>query len=400
MAYPRSAGESPGRTLSTDLLLPFHRNREPTLGVELELQLVDAADGDLATSAVRVERATHAEGLDRHVKLEITQSMIEINSSVHQDCATLATELGNLGSQLAAAAREHATRICGGGTHPFHRWQERRISPAVRFHEVAWRYGYLAKQFTVFGQHIHIGCESGDDAIRVIRVLSRFVPQFIALAAASPFHRGVDTAFESCRLNVVSAFPLSGRMTHIESWPAFEANFARLKRIGIVESLKDFYWDIRPKPEFGTVELRIPDTPLDPGLAADLAGYAQTLVTASRSLEIPDWLDDYVYRHNRFQAARFGYEGTVIISGDGERAALRDDIRWTMDRLREHAADSAAESAIARLYARVAKDECDAAWLRRAFAETSDLRAVVSRACDRWDSHCGGRHPPGAEAVT
>jgi carboxylate-amine ligase len=370
------------------VMLPFRTNDRPTVGVELELMLVDSGSLDLATSAVRIERATHERGLDRHVKLEITQSMIEINSSVHDGCAGLESELASLGSELAAAALPHATRICGGGTHPFHRWQERRISPAGRFHEVANLYGYLAKQFTVFGQHVHVGCADGDDAIRVIRVLSRFVPHFIALAAASPFHRGVDTAFDSCRLNMVAAFPLSGRMTGIESWADFERFYERLLRMGVVGSLKDFYWDIRPKPEFGTVELRVPDTPLDVALATDLAAYMQLLVSASRTLDVPEWLDDYVYRHNRFQATRFGYEGRVVVSPAGERTSIQDDIRWTIDRLRDHATDAACAAAVERVYARAAAAENGASWLRHVYAQSGDLRAVVAAACDRWLANC------------
>jgi carboxylate-amine ligase len=371
--------------------LAFRSNEQATLGVELELMLVNPESWDLATSAVAVARETHERGLDAHVKLEITQSMIEINSSVHEDCASLDAELRTLCCELSAAAQSHATRICGGGTHPFHRWQERRISPSGRFHEVAHRYGYLAKQFTVFGQHIHVGCTDGDDAIRVVRVLGRYVPHFVALAAASPFHRGVDTGFDSCRLNIVAAFPLSGRMPPLESWAEFERFYERLRRIGVVGSLKDFYWDVRPKPEFGTIELRVPDTPLEVELASDLAAYAQALVVASRAMAIPEWLDDFVYRHNRFQAARFGLDGQIIVGAEGERVAIHEDVRATIDRLQR--VNPACAAALERLRARAAASENGAAWLRRTYAEHDDLRQVVARACDRWRQGCATEAP-------
>jgi len=377
--------------------LTFRANERPTLGVELELMLVDPDSWDLATSAVRVERETHERGLDRHVKLEITQSMIEINSSVHADCNSLGDELRALCLQLADAARAHATRICGGGTHPFHRWQERRISPTGRFHEVAHRYGYLAKQFTVFGQHIHVGCPDGDAAIRTIQVLHRFVPHFIALGAASPFHRGVDTGFDSCRLNIVAAFPLSGRMPPLESWDAFGRFYERLRRIGVVGSLKDFYWDIRPKPEFGTLEIRVPDTPLDVELASDLAAYAQTLVAAADGLDVPHWLDDFVYRHNRFQAARFGLDGQVIVNADGERRSIHEDVRATLDHLAAHVVGLNCAGALKRLARRAGAADNGAAWLRRAHAEHDDLRRVVARACDRFDQGCAPPAPVAAQ---
>jgi carboxylate-amine ligase len=102
--------------------------------------------------------------------------------------------------------------IAGGGTHPFQKWSDRQIYPTERFLSVSEKYGFLAKQFTVFGQHVHVGCTSADDAIYLTHALIRYVPHVIALAASSPFYQGVDTAFDSSRLSVVNAFPLSGTM--------------------------------------------------------------------------------------------------------------------------------------------------------------------------------------------
>jgi carboxylate-amine ligase len=366
-------------------ILPFEGNPAPSLGVELELMLVDPATWDLTTSAPSITRIAGALGLGQHIKLEITQSMIEIDSSVHAGYAALTQELHELGCALVGSAARHDTRVCGGGTHPFHRWQERRISPTSRFHELAHRYGYLAKQFTVFGQHIHVGCADGDTAVRTIQVLGRFVPHFIALAAGSPFHRGADTAFDSCRLNMIAAFPLSGRMPPLVSWSAFERFYARLRRIGVVASLKDLYWDIRPKPEFGTIELRVPDTPLEIDLAGDLAAYAQVLVSAAPQLELPEWLDDFVYRHNRFQAARFGFEGRLIVGERGEHASVREDILRTIEGLVDVGARLRCQPPLARLAARAAAAENGAAWLRRAYGECGeDFRRLVERTADRW----------------
>src|SRR5690606_31979681 len=128
----------------------------------------------------------------------------------------------------------------------------------------------LAKQFTVFGQHIHVGCGSGDDAIYLVHALARYVPHFIALSASSPFSQGVDTAFDSSRLNAIAAFPLSGSMPFVQSWDELNAYVAKMYRFRIIGSMKDFYWDIRPKPEYGTIEIRVCDTPLTVERAAAL----------------------------------------------------------------------------------------------------------------------------------
>src|SRR5690606_12768275 len=146
----------------------------------------------------------------RNVKPEITESMIEVNSEVHTRHESLLRDLIEIRGELTAAAERLNIGIAGGGAHPSHPWAEPRPFPTERFSALSELYGYLAKQFTVFGQHIHIGCASGDAAIRLTQQLARYVPHFIALAAASPFAQGEDTAFDSSRLHAVSVFPLSG----------------------------------------------------------------------------------------------------------------------------------------------------------------------------------------------
>jgi carboxylate-amine ligase len=364
--------------------LKFKANSRPTIGVELELMLIDGGSGDLEPKAVQIVNEAGAVRLQERVKLEITESMIEINSSVHIRHGDLHAELAAIGRALSGLAERYGVRVCGGGAHPFHRWQERRVSPAERFQQVAHLYGYLAKQFTVFGQHIHIGCPDGDQAIRAIRRLSQYAPHFIALAAASPFYRGVDTAFDSCRSNVVAAFPLSGQMPDLHEWRQFVDFFERLRRLGLASSLKDLYWDIRPKPEFGTIELRVPDTPLDVLTAADLAAYAQVLVEWSRRNESTPWEDEYVYRHNRFQAARFGFEGQIVVSALGERCAIGDHVAYTIDRCSGLAEELECRPALERLAAQAAARRNGAVWLRERFEQRQSLPKMVRDSCERW----------------
>ena len=189
--------------------------------------------------------------------------MIEIGTSIQREHAALRDELHDLCRQLSRGARKLNIGIGGGGTHAFQHWSEQQIYPTERFHYISELYGYLAKQFTVFGQHVHIGVPNGDDALWLLHALSRYVPHFIALSASSPFVQGVDTGFHSARLNSVFAFPLSGRAPFVLTWDEFGEYFEKMTSTGVVQSMKDFYWDIRPKPEFGTIELRVCDTPLD-----------------------------------------------------------------------------------------------------------------------------------------
>ena len=119
---------------------------------------------------------------------------------------------------------------------------------------------------------MHIGCPDADAALLMLHRMSRYIPHFIALSASSPYVQGQDTAFDSARLNSVFAFPLSGRAPMALTWDDFTTYFNKMTRTGVVKSMKDFYWDIRPKPEFGTIEIRVFDTPLTVERAAALAG--------------------------------------------------------------------------------------------------------------------------------
>ena len=198
------------------------RHSEPlTLGVELELQLLSRHDFDLTRGATDLLASLDYDGRFGDIKLEITESMIEVSTLPRASAGGIAADLAGLREILRVHCARNHIAVCGGGTHPFHRWPERRICSGERFDALYQRYGYLAKQFTVFGQHIHVGCTSADDAIWLTQALGVYVPVFVALSASSPFVDGVDTFFQSARLNAVSAFPLSGQCPPLANWEEF-----------------------------------------------------------------------------------------------------------------------------------------------------------------------------------
>jgi carboxylate-amine ligase len=365
----------------------FTTSQPLTLGVELELQLVSTHDYDLAPQAEDLLRVLHKHTGAWDVKPEITRSMIEIGTSIQREHAPLLAELHDLRKQLSDGARKLNIGIAGGGTHAYQQWSSQQIFPTERFHYISELYGYLAKQFTVFGQHVHVGCENGDTALWLLHALSRYVPHFIALSASSPFVQGVDTGFDSARLNSVFAFPLSGRAPFCLTWEEFGIYFEKMTSTGVVQSMKDFYWDIRPKPEFGTIELRVCDTPLTVDKAAALACYLQCICRYLRE-EKPyePTEDDYlVYTFNRFQACRFGLDGDIVDPKTKQRQKLRDDILRTLARIDEHALDLKALDA-----SNLIRDSLfagnDASALRQQRKSGLTLPAVVESAANLWMS--------------
>jgi carboxylate-amine ligase len=369
--------------------LEFRASTEVSMGVELELQLLNSRDFNLARDAADLLKRLEKSAYPGEIKPEITESMIEVNSSIHMRYETLLAELREIRDVLAHAAAQLNLRVAGGGAHPFHKWSERRIYPTQRFKRLLEVYGYLAKQFTVFGQHVHIGCADGDAALYLTHIFSRYIPHFVALSASSPYQQGVDTEFQSSRLNTISAFPLSGHLPFVRTWREFVAYFEKMRGYGIVESMKDFYWDIRPKPEFGTVEIRVLDTPLTVERAALLAAYAQTL--ARYILTQRPWPaaeDVYlVYRYNRFQACRYGYDGVIIDAYGGTRTPLHQDIIATLDMLQPQALELGTNVALDTLRDEVGERRSDAAWLREAFREHGSLNDVARRQSEEWMGH-------------
>jgi glutamate---cysteine ligase / carboxylate-amine ligase len=366
--------------------MAFKKSNALSMGVELELQIVNRRDFNLSRGAPDLLRLLEKTDCPGEIKPEITEAMIELNSSVHQSYATLLTELRAIRDAMVGQADRLNLGIAGGGTHPFHRWSEQRIFEGPRFQFISELYGYLAKQFTVFGQHVHLGCESGDDAVYLLHRMSRYIPHFIALSAASPFFQGEDTAFQTSRLNVVFAFPLSGCMPFVQSWNEFDAYFTRMKGFGIVSSMKDFYWDIRPKPEYGTIEIRVCDTPLSVDKAAALAAYAQTLAShLLRDRGTQPIRDVYeVYNYNRFQACRFGLEGNLLDPYTKEHRTLQQDIRATLDLIAPESRELATEAPLTQLGIQVERASSDARHLRTLYQEYGSLSGVVREQCNLW----------------
>jgi carboxylate-amine ligase len=367
-------------------ILEFKASEPLTLGVELELQIVNTLDFNLTRGAADLLRLAAARPFPGDIKPEITESMIEISTSVHSRHQALLAQLRAMRDALIGHADRLNLGIAGGGTHPFQSWSEQRIFPGERFNHLSDLYGYLAKQFTVFGQHIHVGCTNGDEAIRLVHRLARYIPHFIALSAASPYFQGADTLFASSRLNAISAFPLSGYMPFLGSWKEFNDYFERMRGFGIVASMKDFYWDIRPKPEYGTVEIRVCDTPLTVERAAALAAYAQCLAGTLRSqAEAPLSRDIYlVYNYNRFQASRFGLEGEMVDPDSGARVGIRDDVLLALEKLAPQAQELEAGDGLRLLQQAVTARRSDSAALREARERLGSLADVVRWQSEQW----------------
>jgi glutamate---cysteine ligase / carboxylate-amine ligase len=367
-------------------LEPFRESQPLSLGVELELQLVNTHDFDLAPYSDEMLRLLAKMPLPGSAVPEMTSSMLEISTGVCHSCTEVLGQLSQMRDALVHCADKLNIACVGGGTHPFQQWHEQRIYDRPRFRQLSELYGYLSKQFTIFGQHVHVGCPDADSALLMLHRMSRYIPHFIALSASSPFVQGQDTQFDSARLNSVFAFPMSGRAPFTLRWSEFAKFFAKSTRTGVVQSMKDFYWDIRPKPEYGTIEIRVFDTPLTIERAAALAGFVQSLagwLLKDQPFEPQE--DDYmVYTYNRFQACRFGLDAVYVEPATGEHLPLREHILRTLDQVEPHARALGAAAANDLLRQCADRGGNDATWLRETQSRERLLAEMVRQAAERF----------------
>lgn len=367
-------------------LKPFHLSDPFTLGIELELQVVNPPVYDLSQDSSVLIKEVKDTVTAGEVKHDITESMLEIATGVCKDINQAASQLGRQQQAILQAASKYHLQICGGGTHPYQKWQRQEVTDNERYRQTLEMYGYLVKQATVFGQHVHIGCENGDDAIYLLHGLSRYVPHLIALSASSPYIQGVDTRFASSRLNIFSAFPDNGHAPWIHNWQEFERVYRHIAATSMINSIKDLHWDIRPSPGFGTVEVRVMDTPLTLSSAINIAGFIQVIacwLLTERPFQHQE-MDYLLYKFNRFQACRFGLDGILTDVHSGRQTSIAEDIKKLLDRIHPYARKLQADSALEGIDQWLNHDESEPEQMRRFMADGGSLTELVRRHCEVW----------------
>ncbi|MGO4742404.1 YbdK family carboxylate-amine ligase [Serratia quinivorans] len=360
--------------------LAFKRSQRLSIGTEIELQLVDIESYDLTDKADRV--VTDLDDKKR-IKHELTKSMVELNSSVHSDIDPLHDELRELTTRIRRSAQSFGCDICGGGRHLSNDWRKQVISDAQRYQQLASRFGYLSKLACVFGQHIHIGVNDGDEAMYLCHALTPYFPHFIALSASSPLYQGVDTLFASSRFSAQNSFPNYGCLEQIYSWDQFNDYYERLIAAGVIDSIKDIYWDARPKPELGTVELRICDTPLHISHAALLVGYCRLLAAfllARRTEITPEY---YAFtNYNKINAYRSGFAADYVDPATLRRSSLTAHMLTTLAALRADAHDRHTHGLLDKVEHYVRQGVNDSDKIRRMLNNGLPQKQVIARLCD------------------
>ena len=371
--------------------VPFKKSKTGSVGTELELQIIDNQFFTLAQRSKDLIRNLEGSAFEKRIKPEITQSMIEINSSVHTSIDELYKELIELHDFLVEQTKDVDVYFCGGGTHPFQRWSGQKIFPTVRYRNILHKFRYLSKKATVFGQHVHIGCSNPEEALYLTHALACFTPQMMAISASSPFYEGMDSGYFSTRSTIFTSFPMSGMIPYLKNWSEFSDYYHKMRKWGVIESMKDIYWDVRPKPEFGTVEIRVFDTPLTIRKAVLVTAYAQALglyLLEEKPIQLSPNIY-YLYSYNRFQAERYGFDGEIIDPFSDKRTLIVDDILATLPKLEKYAERLGSSEYLMDLKNDIENKRNDAVHLRQLLKEYGSYPKLVSELCKEWKNYRG-----------
>ena len=313
-----------------------------TVGVEWELQLLHPDSLDLVDGIMPLMEFFPDANF---IKPEFIQSCVELNSCISHNSEAAVEHLQQSLGRLLKRCAELEMSACGAGTHPFCR-RLALITPLLRYRNIEKNSGLLAHAQITFSTHVHVGFASGDQAMHVMSRLIPALSALIALSANSPFWRGHETGHAAYRHRILAAAANYGLPPRFDDWQAFDEFLEAAERANMIQTFKDIHWDIRPHPDFGTLELRAMDSASDLHTVHGLVAFARCLTlrlsdaTAQEVSEVlPANLPNWMERQNRFRAGLRGLDAEYIVDNVGHHRPLRDVIHDLIDFCRPMAAD-------------------------------------------------------------
>jgi len=319
--------------------LVFTANDTPTIGVELELQLVDSTDWALKSVILDLIKEV---GEDQQwLKPELMQSYVEINTDVCNNISEARIDLKAKLDKLYKAAVKNDTRILWAGSHPFSPWMDQDITPSPRYLKLVELMQDTARRIVTFGMHVHVGVDSGDKAVMVVDRLMRYMSTLLALSVNSPFWVGRKTGLHSQRIKIMEQLPAAGTPPILRNYSEYCWVVNQSIQSGFINSMQEIWWDVRPHPRYGTVEVRIFDIPQNLEDALALTALTQCLVVA-----LSDQIDEGVYQHdihpvvvrqNKWKAARYGMHAELIDPVTHKPIPVREIVFFLYEKLKPYA---------------------------------------------------------------
>src|SRR4051794_37294474 len=315
-----------------------------TIGIEEELMIVDRDSLEL----VNAIESLLEDAQDGEIKPELMESVLEIATKPCANTAEAGAQLRGLRRQVTANAAAKGLTIGSAGTHPFAMWEDARIVARPRYRELISALRFVARQELIFGLHVHVGLDDPDKAVHVANGMRVHLPVLLALSANSPFWRADATGLMSTRTPIFRAFPRVGIPPEYKDWEDYSRQIQFMVDSGVMADYTYLWYDVRPHPKFGTVEIRVCDAQTRVEHTIGLAALIQAMVhELSAGFEAGEQLPHYTFQildENKWLAARPGLGGGLVGLPAGDRIATKDLARRLLERLREHAQQLGSES--------------------------------------------------------
>lgn len=319
--------------------MEFNSSERSTLGVEVEYWVVDNETGMPVPDSVGILDAVSEPYGGEHPKAkhELFESSIEVITGICETPAEARADIEGTLAELQPELDARGVQMMSSGTHPFVHWTDLTISPNPRYHQLVETIQWPARRLMIHGVHVHVGVRSKEKAIQTVNGLTTYLPHLLALSCSSPFWEGEDTGLASARTKVFEIMPTAGLPPRMEDWAEFEMFLDALIRAGSISTVREVWWDIRPHPGFGTVELRMCDGIPSLMEVAAISALAQCIVT---------WFDDlldagapvplrhtWVVRENKWRAARYGLDAQIITDDHGHHRPLSEELLELVEHL-------------------------------------------------------------------
>src|SRR5689334_22625648 len=351
-----------------------------TIGIEEEYQTIDPETRDLRSHVGSEILSKGKTLLKEAVKAEMHQSVVEIGTGVCPDINDASRQLKDLRSQMCGLAAQNGLRLAAAGTHPFADWRNQEIFPDERYQLIVQDLKMVARANLIFGLHVHIGVEDREVAIDLMNAARYFLPHILALSTNSPFWLGMDTGLKSYRCKVFDKFPRTNIPDYFPSWGEYDSFVNLLVHTGCIDNAKKIWWDIRPHPNFQTLEFRICDIPMRADETLAIAALIQATIAYLYKLHAANQ-GFRLYRRalimeNKWRAVRYGLDGKLIDFGKQvqlpERELIEEYLEFVDDVVDE--LDSREEVEYIREMMRMGSG---ADRQLRVYEKTGDLKAVV-----------------------
>ena len=310
-----------------------------TIGIEEELMILDAESLELVNAIESLlEQAPAGE-----IKPELMESVLEVSTDPCPNTAEAGEQLRALRRQVRETAAKKNLTIGSAGTHPFAMWEDQRIVARPRYRDLISALRFVARQELIFGMHVHVGVDDPDKAIHIVNGMRVHMPVLLGLSANSPFWRADSTGLASTRTPIFRAFPRVGIPPTYKDWEDYERRIEFMIKAKVIEDYTYLWHDVRPHPNFGTVEIRVMDSQTHVEHTLGLAALVQGLVRElSEHFEAGRRLSKYPFEmldENKWLAARHGLDGEIVDLPEFDRVPTRALARRLIDRMREHCQD-------------------------------------------------------------